>query len=179
MPKIIPKKTFQLFVMFLLLSSVLLAGYWMATNSGLYRLLAGWIGGSPLQRGLSALLTLLFNLLGVAILTLLLRPFVQGLTPLKAGFQKDLKLLKAPGSLQEKLAAAQWDETEKDPDTAQMQAKFVAVALITLGLAFGIIAIAAHWMLGNQVLDLQAQLLLVGIGLLITGVWRLMRAGKA
>lgn len=178
MYRIIPKKIFQMFGMILMLSSVILTGYWMATNSGLYRLFVTLIGNSLLRQGISALLTLLVNLFGVAVITLFLRPFVRDLTPLKAGLQKDIQLLKAPGSLKEKLAAAQWEETEKDPEAAKMQTKFVGVALISLGLAFGIIAVAAHWMLGNQVLDLQMQLFFVGVGLLFVGVLKLVFARK-
>src|SRR5262245_51189755 len=106
MPKIIPKSIFQALSLSLLLMGVLLTGYWFVTDAGLYHFFVELFGRSLLNRATSLCLALLANLFGVLVFVIMLRPFVRDMPSLKTQLQKDVDLLKAPGSLAEKLAQA-------------------------------------------------------------------------
>lgn len=172
MPRIIPKKVFQAIVLTLLPLSIVLAGYWALTDKGVYHLIAAIQEDSTVWRGLSILLTLLVNLVGVAVIAVILRSFVRGMPTLQEQLQKDADMLKAPGTMKEKLEAATRRQT--DPPVV-IGKRTIAVAVISVGLALGLVGIGSLLMTWDTIYAFQVILLLLAPCLFVSGIVNLLR----
>ena len=128
------------------------------------------------------MLTVLVNLMGVAVIVIILRAFTRDMPALRPQLQIDLGMLKAPGTLKEKMDAALQQEQARlqgDPQAARLQAKAVAVAVLTLGLALGLVGLASLLITQGMMYDFQVTLLLLGLGLLIWGSVNFVRSKKS
>jgi hypothetical protein len=172
MPRIISKRTLQAIVLTLLPLSIVLAGYWSFADRGMYHFIAAAREDSLVWRGLSILLTLLFNLIGVAVIAIILRSFVHDMPTLREQLQKDADMLKTPGTLQEKLEAA--TQQQAGPQVV-IGKRTIAVAVISVGLALGLVGIASLLMTWDTIYAFQMILLLLAPGLLIWGIVNLLR----
>lgn len=184
MPRFIPRALFQSLAFVLLPGAILLAGYWFVADKGLFHWLADLIGRTSTGYGLSLLLTVIGNLLGLALLVLVLRLFTQDMMPLSTQLQGDINLLREPGTFQEKMNKAMAHEEERlrqDPQAAALQERITPIVLITLGFALGLVGVATLFILPDHMTGIQITLIFTAVGLILTGMWRFVfpkRLGK-
>ena len=176
MHRVISKKVFQAIVLLLLPLSIALAGYWFLTDRGVYHLIAAIKEDSMAWRGLSLLLTVLVNLIGVAVVAAILRGFTHDMPTLRSQLQNDVDAFKTPGTVREKMQAAmqQQGEYQTIPQAA-VGGRIMAVVMVSLGLAFGLVGIGSLLMSEGTIYQFQLTLLLLALGLFIWGVVNLVR----
>lgn len=152
--------------------AVILAGYWFMTDSGFYHWLVTLFGESLSNRGISLMLTLVVNLLGVALIVFILRFFTRDMPALRSQLQQDVALMKTPGSVKKKMEIALKKEQERlkgDPEAAKAQQRIVDIAVMTIGLALLMVGGASLLVIQDTIFEFQIALILVGIGMLIYG----------
>ncbi len=176
MPKFIPRKVMVLVALILLPLSAILTGWWIFTDSGIYHFLTTLLGNTSTMQGLSAIFTLLINLIFVLIVVFAMRLFARDMPSLSQQLGTEAAIMKGPGTLEEKMAKLQQIEAAHDaahPDAAAGKEKAVAVGIITLGIALVIVGGASVLLTNGDIFVFQIVLVLSGIISTVVGFVRL------